>query len=248
DLFLPEWAAEILADVVSMYFMVSMYYLMGYVLYQNHEALGVDVHVDPAKAQQALQKSGGKVEPEILGPETRDLIADGKLDEAASRIEDRMRREWDNNKLHDQYQKLLLLQRAPKAISRHVNEYVPKLMREKKAARAVEVYETARKVVPDLLITDSTIILPLAAQASELRRDATAFELLKGFDKRFPDSADIPGVYMLAAKILLEKQNDFAMAQKIFLHLVKKFPQHPLAAEATRLAEVAGKMAASPAA
>ncbi|MGZ5112865.1 MAG: tetratricopeptide repeat protein, partial [Usitatibacter sp.] len=127
-------------------------------------------------------------------------------------------------------------------------DLVPKLMREKKAARAVEVYETARKVVPDLLITDSTIILPLAAQASELRRDATAFELLKGFDKRFPDSADIPGVYMLAAKILLEKQNDFAMAQKIFLHLVKKFPQHPLAAEATRLAEVAGKMAASPAA
>ena len=53
-----------------MYFMVSMYYLMGYALYQNHEALGVDVHVDPAKAQQALQRSGGKIEPEVLGPET----------------------------------------------------------------------------------------------------------------------------------------------------------------------------------
>ncbi len=246
DHVLPEWLSQIVAGMISMYFTVSMYYLMGYALYQNHEALGVDVQVDPAVAQHALQK-GAKGAPEVLGPETRALVADGKLEEAATRIENRMRREWENNKLHDQYQKLLLLQGQPKAISRHVNEYVPKLMREKKAARAVEVYEAARKVVPDLLIADSTIILPLATQAAQLRRDTAAFDLLKGFDKRFPDSPEIPGVYFLAAKLLLEKHNDYAMAQKIFRHLVTKFPQHALAAEATRMADVAGKMAASPA-
>jgi hypothetical protein len=248
DKFLPLWLAKLLADIISMYFMVSMYYLMGYALYQNHEALGVEVQVDPAAAQRNLQKgSGGKVEVDVLGPETRSLVADGNLEEAATRIENRMRREWDSNKLHDQYHKLLLLQGAPKPIARHANEYIPKLVREKKAARAVEVYEAARKAVPDFLVVDGTLILPLATQASDLRRDATAFELLKGFDKRFPDSPDIPGVYMLAARILLEKRNDYAMAQKIFLHLAGKYPQHPLAAEATRLAEIAGKMAAAPA-
>lgn len=250
DVFMPKSLSFVVAAMVSMYFTVSMYYLMGYVLYQNHEALGVDVQVDTAMAHQNLQRagSGGKVEPELLGSETRSLIADGKLEEAATRIENRLRREFDNNKLHDQYLKLLLLQGQPKAISREVNEYVPKLMREKKAARAVEVYEIAKKAVPDLLLTDSTLVLPLATQASELRRDTTAFELLKGFDKRFPDSAEIPGVYMLAAKILLDKMHDYAMAQKIFQHLVKKYPQHPLVPEATRLAELAGKMAAPPAA
>jgi len=248
DKFLPAWVSGILAGVVSMYFMVSMYYLMGYVLYQHHEELGVDVQVDTAMAQHNLQKAGGKAVPDVLGPETRGLVADGKLEEAAARIENNLRREWENNKLHDQYQKLLLLQGVPKEIAKHVNEYVPKLIREKRAMRAVEVYEAARKVVPDLLIVDSTLLLPLATQAYEQGRDATAFELLKGFDKRFPESADIPGVYMLAAKILLEKRNDYAMAQKIFLHLAKRFPQHPLAAEATRLAQVAEKMAGAPAA
>jgi len=250
DILMPEWLASILADMVTMYFMVSMYYLMGYVIYQNHDALGVEVQVDTAMAQHNLQRAqgGAKIEPDILGPETRGLIADGKLEEAATRMENRMRREWDNNKLHDQYLKLLLLQGQPKAISKEVNEYIPKLMREKKAARAVEVYETARKAVPDLVITDSTLLLPLATQASDLRRDSAAFELVKGFDKRFPESPDIPGVYMLAAKILLEKQHDYAMAQKIFQHLVKKYPQSPLVPEATRLAEIAAKMAAPPAA
>jgi hypothetical protein len=245
--FLPGWVSGILAGVVSMYFMVSMYYLMGYVLYQHHEALGVDVQVDTAMAQHNLQKAGagGNAVPDVLGPETRGLVADGKLEEAAARVENNLRREWDNNKLHDQYQKLLLLQGVPKAITKHVNEYVPKLMREKRAMRAVEVYEAARRVVPDLLIVDSTLLLPLATQAYEQGRDAAAFDLLKGFDKRFPESADIPGVYMLAAKILLEKRNDYAMAQKILQHLARKFPQHPLAAEATRQAQVAEKMAAA---
>ena len=248
DKFLPEWASGILAGMVSMYFMVSMYYLMGYVLYQNHQELGVDVQVDTAMAQHNLQKAGGgggKAAVDVLGPETRGLVADGKLEEAAARIENNLRRQWENNKLHDQYQKLLLLQGVPKAITKHVNEYVPKLVREKRAMRAVEVYEAARKVVPDLLIVDSTLLLPLATQAYEQGRDAAAFDLLKGFDKRFPESADIPGVYMLAAKILLEKRNDYAMAQKILQHLARKFPQHPLAAEATRQAQVAEKMAAA---
>jgi hypothetical protein len=247
DSVLPRWASAVTADLISMYFMVSMYYLMGYALYQNHEALGVDVEVDTAMAQHNLGEGAVKAQADILGPETRGLVAEGKLEEAAGRIENRMRREWDDNKLHDQYHKLLLLDGKPKPILRHVNEYVPKLMREKMAARAVEVYEAGRKVVPDLLIADSTLILPLAAQATELRRDATAFELLKGFDKRFPDSPDIPGVYMLAAKLLLEKRNDYGMARKIFLHLANKYPQHGLAPEAARLADVAAKMQAPPA-
>ena len=245
---LPGMVALIAAQLVTMYFMVSMYYLMGYALFQNHEALGIDVQVDKADAQRALERAAGTKAPvDVLGPETRGLVADGKLAEASVRIEERLKREWDDNKLHDQYQKVLLLERNTKAIARHVNEYVPKLVREKKVARAVEVYEAARKVVPDLLIADSTIIVPMAQQATELRRDATAFELLKGFDKRFPDSADIPGAYMLAAKILLEKQGDYVMAGKIFAHLARKYPQHALAPEATRLADVAGKMAAQPA-
>jgi TolA-binding protein len=245
---LPAFASLVVAQVVTMYFMVSMYYLMGYALFQNHEALGIDVQVESAEAQRALERAAGtKVPADVLGPETRGLVADGRLPEARARIEERMKREWDDNKLHDQYQKVLVLEGDARAIARHVNEYVPKLAREKKLARAVDVYEAGRKAVPDLLISDSTLLVPLATQASELRRDKTAFELLKGFDKRFPESADIPAAYMLAAKILLERMNDYGMAQKIFAHLAKKYPQHPLAAEATKLADVAGRMAAQPA-
>jgi hypothetical protein len=245
DFVLPEWLAAVVADMVTMYFMVSMYYLMGYALYQNHAALGIDVQVDTAMAARAVSRKAG--EPSVLGPETQGLVSEGKLEEAAARVEDRLRREWDNNKLHDQYHKLLLASGQPKPLAKHVNEYAAKLVREKKAARAVEVYEAGRARHPELSLHDPDLALPLARQASELRRDATAFELLKGFDKRFPGHVDIPGVYMLAATILLERQGQYAMAQKIFQGVVQKYPQHPLAAEATRLAEVAGKMAALPA-
>src|SRR5204863_427898 len=140
DDFMAEFVAGWLADVVTMYFMVSMYYLMGYALYQNHEELGVDVQVDPAAAQKKLAiASGKKVEPDLLGPQTQALLGDGKLEEAAGRIENRLKREWENNKLHDQYHKVLLMDGKEKPITRHVNEYVPKLIRENRGARAADV-------------------------------------------------------------------------------------------------------------
>jgi len=249
DDYMPVFVGQLLADVVTMYFMVSMYYLMGYALYQHHEELGVDVQVDTAMAQRALAvASGKKVEPELLGPQTQGLLGEGKLGEAADRIENRLKREWDNNKLHDQYHKVLMMDGKEKPILKHVNEYVPKLIREKRGARAVDVYEAAKKKFPEFTLTDSTLILPLATAASDLRRDAIAVELLKGFDKRFPGHDDIPGVYMLVGKIMLERQNQYAMAQKVFQAVVAKFPKHALAPEATKLAEIAGKMAAQAAA
>ena len=245
DDFMPIFVSEVLANAVNMYFMVSMYYLMGYALYQHHEELGVDVQVDTAMAQRALAvASGKKVEPELLGPQTQGLLAEARLGEAAERIENRLKREWDNNKLHDQYHKVLMMDGKEKPIVKHVNEYVPKLIREKRGARAVDVYEAAKKKIPDLALADSTLILPLATAASDLRRDALAVELLKGFDKRYPGHEDIPGVYMLVGKIMLERQNQYAMAQKVFQAVVAKFPQHKLAPEATKMADIAGKMAA----
>jgi hypothetical protein len=245
DDFMPVFVGELLADIVTMYFMVSMYYLMGYALYQHHEELGVDVQVDTAMAQRALAvASGKKVEPELLGPQTQGLLGEGRLGEAADRIENRLKREWDNNKLHDQYHKVLMMDGKEKPILKHVNEYVPKLIREKRGARAVDVYEAAKKKFPDFTLTDSTLMLPLATAASDLRRDAVAVELLKGFDKRYPGHDDIPGVYMLVGKIMLERQNQYAMAQKVFQAVVVKFPKHALAPEAAKMADIAGKMAA----
>ena len=46
------------------------------------------------------------------------------------------------------------------------------------------------------------------------------------------------------SKIMLEKQHQYAMAQRIFLAITSKYPQHPLAAQAAKLGELAGKMAA----
>ena len=118
----------------------------------------------------------------------------------------------------------------------------------KRGARAVDVYEAAKKKFPEFTLTDSTLILPLATAAcgpSPRRRRRRAAE---GLRQALPGHDDIPGVYMLVGKIMLERQNQYAMAQKIFQAVVAKFPQHALAPEATKLAEIAGKMAAQAAA
>ena len=239
---LPHWLSALLANMVTMYFLVSIYYLMGYALYQNHAALGIDVQVDPATAGRAVSARGREVD--VLDPETQALIADGDLDAAAKRIETRLRREWENDKLHERYHKLLLLLDKPVALERHLNEYVGKLIDAKKPARAVDVYEAAQRKQPGVSLAGPAWLLPLATQAFELRRDATALRLLEGFETNFPGHADSAAVAMLNARILLERQGRYEQAESIFRGVSQRFPSHPLAAEATRLAGVARQMAA----
>ena len=112
DDYMPVFVGQLLADVVTMYFMVSMYYLMGYALYQHHEALGVDVQVDTAMAQQCPCGGGAarRSSPSSSARRPRDLHRRGKArTRPPTRIENRLKREWDNNKLHDQYHKVLMM-------------------------------------------------------------------------------------------------------------------------------------------
>ncbi len=226
--FMAEWIADLLVTMVEMYFVIAMYYLMGYVLYQYHATLEVSVEVDPRAAARSVSKNRAD---ELLGPETQDLIAEGQLEQAAQRIETRLKRDWDNNKLHDQYQRVLTLDNQTKSLARHTNEYLPKLVREKKLARAVEVYEACKKKVSDFCVADGTLVLPLATQAVELRRYAAALNLVRGFDKRFPGHDDIAGVFLLAGKVLMEHHHQYDAARRIFSAIIQKYPQHALIPE-----------------
>ncbi|HWU84695.1 MAG TPA: hypothetical protein VN028_05125, partial [Rhodocyclaceae bacterium] len=111
------------------------------------------------------------------------------------------------------------------------------------AARAVTLYQALRQG-PDAIQLGADQILPLAKLASQQRDYQLALELVRGFDKRFPGHADIPGVYYFSAQLVSEqfRQND--MASRILESMLARFPDHALAGEARHYLEVLQRMAA----
>ena len=222
---ISEWAWYPALNFIAMYFTLIMYNMMGYVLYQNHQSIGLDVQVDFADSPDALHKQGNLHDP--LTAELNHLLAAGQTDEAVSWLAQKIRQDWENNGLHDRYHKLLMLA-GRKEITSHGREYISKLVRDKKLARALDIYQDCLKTDAEFMPQEAAQVYPLACAARDLKQPKLAVSIMRKFDKNFPRSPDIPSVYLLSAKLMHEDFRDEKMARAILQHIQKKYPQHPL--------------------
>jgi outer membrane protein assembly factor BamD (BamD/ComL family) len=97
------------------------------------------------------------------------------------------------------------------------------------------VCRSTREQIPDFAPEEAAQVLRLAEAARQARDPALALSLIKGFDKRFPHSGEIPAVYFFAAQTLSEDYREDARARQILAHLLKNYPQHPLGDKARHL-------------
>ena len=228
----PRVSATLLLPVlnfVAMYFTLIMYNMMGYVLYQNHQSIGLDVEVDFAESSDALHQRG--TGPDPLTAELNRLLAEGHTDEAVTLLAQKIRNDWENNDLHDRYHKLLMLS-GRKEVASHGREYIGKLVRDKKLARALDIYQDCLKADAEFMPQEAVQVFPLACAARDLKQPKLAISVMRKFDKNFPRSPDIPSVYLLSAKLMHEEFRDEKMARAILRQIQKKYPQHPLSGEA----------------
>jgi len=226
---ISEWAWYPVLNFIAMYFTLIMYNMMGYALYQNHAAIGLDVQVDFANSPDALHKRGLGQDP--LTAELNQLLAAGQMDEAVTLLAQKIRVDWENNDLHDRYHKLLVLG-GHKTLTVHGREYISKLIRDKKLPRALDIYQDCLKIDGEFMLQEASQIYPLACTARDLKRPKLALSLMRKFDKHYPRNSDIPAVYLLSAKLMHEEFRDEKMARAILHQIQKRYPMHPLSNEA----------------
>ena len=72
-------------------------------------------------------------------------------------------------------------------------------------------------------------------------------KMLSGFDKAFRHHPLIAEAYFLGGRILCEDLHQDAMAERFFITLANRFPDHPRVEEARRLREVIARLKSAPA-
>ena len=233
----PEWLMIPTLNFVAMYFTLIMFNMMGYVVYQYHALLGVEISA-------SAPASGPTATPvDAIGA----LIAAGQIDEAVDMAYEAQRAAPDDQVAHGRYHKLLLLAgREERAVS-HARNYLSLLLQKGRGEQALDLYREmqARESSSGLAFAPERPeqLLRLAEAARRRREYAPALELVKGFDKRFPRHPEIPAVYLFAASVLCENLRQDASARRILDVLLARFPEHPVAGEARQLATVIDKMA-----
>jgi hypothetical protein len=230
-------------NFIGLYFMLIMYNMMGYVIFQYHEALGHNVRLEVDKDYSNNKPTSKKpVSTNPVIQEAEVLIKEGQIDEAIKRLQAATNLANASNELHAYLHRVLYAANKPDLMIAHGNNYINVLLHENKTRDAAQLIIDCFKFKETIRPNDADKYYALVYMLNEMRAFKACISLIQNFHKRFPGHADIPKLYLLASKIMSEQLND-AMALKMLEFLQAKYRQHELAAEIEQYCKVVKNVA-----
>lgn len=228
--------------------------LMGYVLYQFHQEMHLDVQIDfdahrRAGGAEAIARAGSAHkalrQADIKDPLERKLqplLAEGKVKEAIAELKDQMRYARHDPALNKRLHELYALQGDNAATLAHGQQWLVALARAGQGKEALSAWRTLRGLDAAFEIQEGDAVLPIATAASRQGEHELAIGLMRGFDKRFPGHADLPGVAFLGARLLSEHGRQHGKAAQLLRAVLARWPDHAIAAEARTYLTVLERM------
>lgn len=239
----PRALVGVLGGFVGAYFIVVMFRLMGYALYQYHEVLGLSVDVAFERQTTATVRDDPAKRRTL---QTAALLKDGRYDDAIALARNELAENPGEPAANLRLHRLLLaVPGQEQAMLAHAAEWLPALMRTGKQRLAIDVIEAVWQQHADYRPALGAFFLPLAEAFLEARRYDSAARLIKGFDRRFPGHADTAAIYLLGARLLIEHHRDEAQARRVLAAVRQHYPDSPAAIEAVRLGELLDRLASA---
>jgi tetratricopeptide (TPR) repeat protein len=223
---LPLFIAVIVVGVISNYALIMTFHLMGYLIYQYHDAVGFE----PVAPQMVKALARPDPDQDVLDEVTA-FVRDGKPENATELLRGHLRNRGGTPAVHAQYRKLLRLANDRDELLRHGQEYLNILMAQEKSRLALEILRDCQTIEPTFGPTDAGQITELAKLAAQGGQAELALRLLSGFHKRFPKSGDIPKNYLLVATLLHERMNQDDKALALLKYLKTTYPDDELMPE-----------------
>lgn len=231
--------ATFIDTFITFYFMLVMFRLMGYVVYQYHEALGFKVAVA------ATPTGKPQSEQDVTLANCNAAVAAGKFDEAMRILNQGMDRYPNDIALLNAQLRLKLAsgQHAPS-----IEETARHLMNlhfvDGKYGQAIAIIEQVASALPDLAPKTGRDTFILADAAFKLRKAELAGKLIRSFDKRYPKNEALPEVMLLAARILCEHHRNDQQARSVLQQLLRHYPKHPCRPDAEQMLVLLDRLSA----
>jgi len=236
-LLLPLFKGWILLPIVNwvlIYFSWVMASLLGYSMYQNHEAFGIDLLPGAGLDEDAAsvdRRTPRQIEQDAIDAQVAELVTAGNMTAAVAMAYEEQRTRGEEVPAQRRYHRVLALAEGKTAtLLDHAQRYIPLLLRSGQSSDAVKAYQTCRSKDADFVLQDATATLNLAKAAWNAGDASLALAVLQGFDRRFKDHDSVPAAYELVARVLLQGLNRTDMALRVLATLESRHPD----TEATR--------------
>ncbi len=222
-IYLPETIYQPLAYFISMYFILIMFHMMGYVLYQYHEQLGYNIsreYTEKAAPQSTTESEPGLREVQIL-------LREGKVEEAKQRLISLVQAQPGNMACREKLHKLLLTTADVAGLRAYSGDYIVRLMLEKRPSEALRVYSDCYQLDKAFKFGSGQQRHEMAKLLYKNGQARAALSLLSNMHRDYPGYEGIPDAYLLVAKILCESFNEDGKARQVLDFVQAKYPHHP---------------------
>jgi hypothetical protein len=213
--------------------------LLGHAMHEHGAELGIAV-VGPgaAGAQAGRTRVRASTSSAAHARRVREaliakLAAGGDFREAIQLLTEDLGERPSDLSLHARLHAVLVQEGSRPRIEEHADRYLGLLMTAGNAREALALFEQTRAAYAGFTLKDAERLPPLARAALDASKPALAAELLRGFDRRHPGHPDLPEVYVLGARVMLQAERA-TEARQLFAYVAKKYPDSAAAQEAKR--------------
>ncbi|MEK9711089.1 MAG: hypothetical protein VW258_00840 [Thalassolituus sp.] len=191
-----EWVTLTLQSVIANFYMVVMFHLMGYVVFQYQEELGF----------YAREEHAGQVDPRTEYERFRDRIGVaikiGDYLKATELLQKALDKNPGDNALHDELMELIVLTNNADAMAEYADEYLNFKLQKGYASQLKSGYRQIRKVMPEYIPESPDMRYRIAKDHADIGEYAAAVRLINGMHKNVSDKPLLISAYSLMAEAM----------------------------------------------
>jgi len=211
---------------ITMFFVISIFNMLGYVLYQYHERVGFGVDVAVSSSLDEKQNDGKFILRTPAMVDIEILVQEGHYKKAFKKLEKLISSQPSDMHARTYYQKLLHLLGDVEGAREHCANFVGRLMAEKKLSQAMNVFIACNKEDSDVTLSKPQQRLEMANALINNGKHRLAMHLLNNLHKDHPTYSEIPEAYLLVATIMSDQFNQDDKAINILKFVLERYPQN----------------------
>ncbi|MGM0571247.1 hypothetical protein [Marinobacter sp.] len=218
--------AQPLTGFLNSTYMLILFHMLGYLLFQYQQELGFasDYQDDDTQADPQRDRSR-RIDADI------DMnLKEGNYDRVAGILEESLKRDPANPNRLEQLYRLALARNDRQSLARHHSKLLRWMVALRRHREMKALLTLLRQQDPDFQVADPELAVASADLLFLQHEPKPALQLLRDFHKRFPDSDQIAPAYLLVARILA---NGFEQWDKAgsFLRFAAKHTSDPVLTE-----------------
>ena len=239
----PPWMLIMLSVFIMSYFTVVMFHLLGYVVFQHHEQLGIrpeveyDVQLKPTKGKASAEAEQTPSYP--LLQKIQLLIKEGRPQAAKAILSKELKHSVEVDKarieMHRLYHQMLLSNdNEHEAMLEHAKTFIPTLLDHNMGKQALGVFWDCIKLKPGFNLTTPEDIHKLAKSAHKADEHKVLLALANGFVQQYPDYPNGIDMLLMAAQVLQHHLGQYEKARKVLNYVINRYPEDSRTNQARR--------------